>query len=208
MQSEIAQAPRRTAGYWYADGLVEIGTGLLFLLLAALFAVEGLAPAGSLPASFSAFGLPVIVVGGMVVAGLALRALKQRFTYPRTGYVAYPRTRPIRKVLAAVIGGTVSLLLVLLLMDRPAWLTALPALQGAAVAAVWFLMGYRTGVTRLAAHGLLALLAGVAASLAGWATWLGTSVVFGTIGLGSLVSGVFVLSHYLRTTTPQSAEVD
>lgn len=206
MQREIVQAPRRTAGYWYADGLVEIGTGLLFLLLTAFFAVEGLAPADSLPPGFSAFGLPVILLGGMAVAGLALRSLKRRLTYPRTGYVAYPPTHPMRKVLAGVIGGTVSLLLVLLLTDRLEWIRALPTLQGAAVAAVWLLMGYRTGIARLAAHGLLALLAGLASGWAGWPTWLGTSAVFGAIGLASLLTGAFVLTRYLRTTTPPTAE--
>jgi hypothetical protein len=208
METQIAEAPRRTAGYWYADGLVEIGTGLLFLLLAGLFALEGLAPAGSLPPLFSALGFPAILLGGMLVAGLALRALKQRLTFPRTGYVAYPRTRPARKVLAGVIGGCVSLVLVLLLASRPDWLTALPALQGAVVAGVWILVSYRTGVGRLAAHGLLALLAGLGASLAGMETWLGTSAVFGTIGLGSLVSGALVLAHFLRTTSPATAEAE
>ena len=48
MTTQFEQAPRAAFRYWYDDGLVEIGTGLLFLTLSALFAVEGLAPAGSL----------------------------------------------------------------------------------------------------------------------------------------------------------------
>lgn len=200
MNPVIEVAPRRAARYWYEDGLVEIGAGLLFLLLAGLFAVEGLAPAGSLPPWFSAFGLPVIVLGGMIVLGLALRTLKQRLTYPRTGYVAYPPTRPIRKALAGIIGGVVSLLLVLLLLSHPEWLAALPAVQGAVVAAVWLLLSIRMGVPRMAVQGLLALGAGVIVSLIGLGTSLGTAVVFGAIGLGSLISGTFVLSRYLRMT--------
>ena len=204
MTTQFEQAPRAAFRYWYDDGLVEIGTGLLFLTLSALFAVEGLAPAGSLPAGFSAFGLPVILLGGMVVVGLALRWLKERLTYPRTGYVAYSRTRPIRKVLAGVIGGLVSLSLVVALASRPEWLAALPALQGAAVAAVCILLGYRMGALRLAAQGLVALAAGLIASFTGLETYVGTAVVFGAVGLASLISGTLVLAYYLRTTTPSA----
>jgi hypothetical protein len=206
MNPTIEVAPRRATRYWYEDGLVEIGSGLLFLLLAGLFSVEGLAPAGSLPPWFSALGLPVIVLGGMIVLGLALRALKERLTYPRTGYVAYPPTRPLRKVLAGVIGGVVSMLVVLVLLSHPEWLTAMPAVQGAVVAAVWFLLSYRMGVPRMAIQGLLALVAGVLVSLAGLQTSLGTAAVFGAIGLGSLISGAFVLARYLRTTAPPAEE--
>jgi hypothetical protein len=202
MNTSIEGAPRRAVHYWYDDGLAEIGVGLLFLLLAALFAVEGLAPAGSLPPWFSAFGLPVIVVGGMIVLGLSVRAIKERLTYPRTGYVAYPRTGPARKWLAGVIGGIVSFLLVLFLATRPDWMVALPALQGAAVAAVLLLLSYRSGVSRLAIQGLLALGAGLIVSFISVGTSIGTALVFGTIGLASFISGALVLAHYLRTTAP------
>ena len=202
MEPRIVQAPRRTAGYWYADGLVEIGTGLLLLLMAAMFALEGLAPAGSLPAGFSALWLPLILLGGMLLLSLVLRAVKQKLTYPRTGYVAYERTRPARKVLAGVIGGLVSLALVLLLASRPEWLTALPAVQGGVVALVWFFLSYRIGVWRLAWVGLVSLAAGLAASLTALPPSIGAAAVFGTTGLASLVSGVLVLAHYVRTTSP------
>jgi hypothetical protein len=202
MDPQFDEAPRRAGRYWYEDGLVEIGTGLLFLLLAGLFAVEALAPAGALPPWFSAAGIPLIILGGIVLLGLGLGALKRRLTYPRTGYVAYPPTRPIRKALAAIIGGTVGLLLVLLLLAHPEWLKALPAVQGAAVAAVWLLLSLRMGVPRMAMQGLLALAAGVAASLAGLQTSLATASVFGAAGVGSFTSGVFVLVRYLQTTAP------
>jgi hypothetical protein len=202
MEPQIAQAPRRTAGYWYADGLVELGTGLLLVLMAALFALEGLAPAGSLPAAFSALWLPFLLLGGMLLLGLGLRVAKRRLTFPRTGYVAYERTRPVRKVLAGVIGGLVSLSLVLLLASRPEWLTALPAVQGGVVALVWFFLSYRIGVWRLALVGLVSLVAGLAASLAGLSPSIGAAAVFGPTGLASLVSGGLVLAHYLRTTSP------
>lgn len=206
MNAVIDEAPRRAIRYWYNDGLAEIGVGLLFLLVAAWFAVEGLAPAGSLPPSFSALGLPVIVVGGMIAFGLLVRVIKQRLTYPRTGYVAYPRTPPLRRWLAGVIGGAISFLLVLFLAARPDWMTALPALQGTAIAAILLLLSLRSGVLRLAVEGLLALGAGLIVSVVGTGTSIGAALVFGTTGVASLISGVFVLAHYLRTTTRPAEE--
>lgn len=206
MEAQIAQATRRTTRYWYDDGLVEIGTGVLFLLMAGLFAIEGLAPSGSLPALFSALGLPALLLIGMVVLGLALRAAKRRLTFPRTGYVDYPQTRPIRKVLAGLVGGVVSLLLVLGLTTRPEWLTALPALQGALIAVVWVLLSFRTGALRMAGQGLVALAAGLVASFAGLDPEVGAAVVFGAVGLSALVSGALALTHYLRTTSPPAQE--
>ena len=202
MDNSIAHAPRRTAGYWYADGLVEIGAGLLLALMAGMFALEGLAPPGSLPAAFSAIGLPLILLAGMAVLSGTVRVIKQRLTYPRTGYVGYERSRPARKVLAGVIGGLVSLVLVLLLASRPAWLTALPAVQGAVVGLVLLFLSYRIGAWRLAAVGLLTLAAGIAASTVGLLESLGSAMVFGTGGLASLISGALALAHYLRTTSP------
>ncbi|MCX6070743.1 MAG: hypothetical protein NTU91_07780 [Chloroflexi bacterium] len=202
MNAAIEGAPRRPVHYWYDDGLAEIGVGLLFLVLAALFAVEGRAPAGSLPPWFSALGLPVVVVSGMIVLGLSMRAVKERLTYPRTGYVSYPRTGPARKWLAGVIGGGVSFLLVLFLAARPDWMIALPALQGAAVAVVFLLLSFRSGVLRLALQGVLALATGLIVSFVGVGTSVSTALVFGSVGLASLISGLLVLAHYLRTTAP------
>jgi len=202
MITQVEQAPRTAFRYSYDDGLVEIGTGLLFLTLAALFAVEGLAPAGSLPTGFSAFGLPVIVIGGMIVLGLALRAIKERLTFPRTGYVAYPRPAPARRILAGVIGAGVSLVLVLLLAARPSWQAALAALQGAALAVVWLAFSLRTGLVRMAVLGFVALGAGLVAPFAGLESSLGSALTFAVAGASALLSGALVLAHYLRTTAP------
>jgi hypothetical protein len=202
MEAQIDHVPQRTARYWYDDGLVEAGSGLLLLAVAVLFAIEGLAPAGSLPPGISALGLPVIVIGGMIALGLALRAIKERLTYPRTGYVAYPRIGPARRMLAGVTGAVVSLLLVLLLAARPSWQSALAALQGAALAIVWLAFSLRTGLVRMAILGFLALAAGVVATFAGLATPLGSALTFGVAGTSTLISGAFALARYLRTTTP------
>ena len=202
MIAQVEGAPRRAVGYWFDDGLAEIGVGLLFLAVAALFAVEGLAPAGSLPASFSALGLPLVIIGGMLVVGLAVRTAKERLTYPRTGYVAYPRPGTARRVLAGVIGAGVSFVLVLLLAARPSLQSALGALQGGALAIVFLALSLRTGLVRLAILGLVALGGGLAAAFFNLGASLGSALAFGAAGPAALLSGALILVHYLRTTAP------
>ncbi|MCJ7678612.1 MAG: hypothetical protein MUO35_12935 [Anaerolineales bacterium] len=202
MIAQVEHAPRSAFRYWFDDGLVEIGVGLLFLALMALFAVESLAPAESLPAGFSAFGLPVIVIGGMIVLGLALRVIKERLTFPRTGYVAYPRPAPTRRILAGVIGAGVSLVIVWLLAARPSLQLALGALQGAALAIVFLALSLRTGLLRLAIPGFAALAAGLVATFASLQSSQGSAITFGAAGATTLLTGSLVLAHYLRTTAP------
>ena len=202
MIAQVENAPRSAFRYWFDDGLVEIGVDLLFLALMALFAVEGLAPDGSAWSGFSAVGLPVVIIGGMAVLGLALRAVKERLTFPRTGYVAYPRPAQARRILAGVIGAGVSLAIVWLLAARPSLQLALGALQGAALAIIFLALSLRTGLLRLAIPGFVALAAGLVATFAGLQSSQGSAITFGVAGATTLLSGSLVLAHYLRTTAP------
>jgi len=202
MIGQMEAAPRRAVRYWFDDGLVEIGAGVLFLALAGLFALEGLAPADSLGASLSALGLPLVILGGMLLVGLAVRAAKERLTYPRTGYVAYPTAGPARRVLAGVIGAGVSLAIVWLLAARPNLQLALGALQGVALAIVFLALSLRTGLVRLALVGFVALGGGLVATTFGLGASLGSALAFGAAGVAAVLSGALALSHYLRTTAP------
>jgi len=200
MISQVEAAPRRAVRYWFDDGLVEIGAGVLFLALAGLFALEGLAPADSLGASLSALGLPLVILGGMLLVGLGVRAAKERLTYPRTGYVAYPAAGPARRILAGVIGAGVSLAIVWLLAARPSLQLALGALQGVALAIVFLALSLRTGLVRLAVVGFVALGGGLVATTLGLGASLGSALAFGGAGVAAVLSGALALSRYLRTT--------
>jgi len=200
MISQVEAAPRRAVRYWFEDGLVEIGAGILFLALAGLFALEGLAPANSPGAALSALGLPLVILGGMLLVGLAVRAAKERLTYPRTGYVAYPAAGPARRILAGVIGAGVSLAIVWLLAARPSLQLALGALQGIALAIVFMALSLRTGLARLAMVGFVALGGGLVATTLALGASLGSALAFGAAGVAAVLSGALALSRYLRTT--------
>ncbi|MFN2250957.1 MAG: hypothetical protein ACK2UL_03490 [Anaerolineae bacterium] len=189
--------------YWYEDGLAEIGAGVIFLAVAALFAFESAQPEGSPLSAISAIGLPIVVIGGIVVVGRAVTAAKRRLTYPRTGYVAY-RKQPRRARTAAVLVATVVavvLVAFIALSDTDlaaAALRWLPALDGLAIAAMYLYLGYALGIGRFVALAVVSLAAGLFASYVTDDTSLGTAICFGLSGTALIVSGGLTLAKYMR----------
>lgn len=209
MRSDIDRAEQRTRQYWYDDGLTEIAVGILFLALGALFLLEALAPPGSLPSSFSAIGIVVLVAGGLWVVNWAVRQAKRRITYPRTGYVRYrqPARSTQRRLLtgavAAVVGASTALILNLTAPTSLAWI---PALQGVCIGGFILCMAYFLGLVRLYLLAVLSFLVGPAATLAGLGDTLGTGVYFAAMGIAFLLSGSITLASYLRHTEPSRGE--
>ncbi|HZD10730.1 MAG TPA: hypothetical protein VE553_05245 [Candidatus Binatia bacterium] len=90
----IEKKVRETHRYFYDDGLVEIGVGFIFVLTGLVLAAW-LAFEGNLPLRISsALALPVLATLGALLMKRAVTAVKERVTYPRTGYVAYRRGEP------------------------------------------------------------------------------------------------------------------
>ena len=205
MRPDVDRAQRRARQYWFDDGLTDIGIGILFLAIGLLFLVEAYAPPGSLPGSFSAVGIVVLVAGGGWLINRAVRLAKRRITYPRTGYVRYrqPARSPRRRLLVVVLGATVSLLTVLILFaTAPASLAWIPALQGVFIGAFVLYAGHSVGLVRFYLLAILSFVVGPLLSLVGLGDTLGTGVYFAVMGSAFLLSGIVTLLGYLRTTRP------
>lgn len=190
---------RRTRRYWVEDGLVELGASVLFAGVGLIFAVAGgRSEAG--PAASVDNALPTLLVLGIVVAApLAMRALigatKERLTYPRTGYVAYRRTSTRNALLAALLA------LVIVAGAAAAGASGsanvVLAWQSLTLAAVLLVPGVRLRLRRFY------VLAGVAMILGGAAAFLAVgaldraAILYGGIGIALLVSGAWTLRTYL-----------
>lgn len=89
MDKQLDITIKRARGYWFVDGFIEMAMGGLFILLAAFL----LFSMGTSRAPFSSWFLSVtgeITILKMVsflIVVLILWWLKDRFTYPRTGFV-------------------------------------------------------------------------------------------------------------------------
>jgi hypothetical protein len=192
--NEIAAAQRRATGYWFVDGLAEIAGGTATLLVGALL---------YLAVRTGVEGLATVAMGVLIVAfpvsAWVVRVLKERITYPRTGFVAYAPPSRARLFAAAAIAFLVAGLMVpLQVFARGGEVSAVVLEFGAAVGAVTAFRAWRTGAPRfyVVAAALVVASAILATNGAGIQDGIGLMLMF--YGATLVVSGVWVLVHYLR----------
>lgn len=195
MEREIERAAQRARQYWYDDGLAEIATGCIFVLICLLFLAEG---RSIIPSGASSVGLVVIVTAGFLLARVLVARAKARITYPRTGFVRYPRAPRRSRGLAGGVAGFMAALVAMLFAKTPASLAWIPALDGLLIGSFLLYLGYSLGIVRFFALAVLSAVLGVAVSLSGTGDILGSGVYFGVTGAATMVSGAITLATYLR----------
>jgi len=199
---DIKRIERRTVRYGFEDGIYEIAFGAFALILGLFFLGSALAPEKSTARFIFDVGLlPVFLVGGWAANKLS-RSMKQRLTYPRTGYVAYKRPEKKKRIKKALLAGgsagLVAALAALFLVSKPAGLDGLSAFSGLAFALALIFISLRSGLVRIAVAAVLTAAAGVGLSFAGWARGLELAAFYGAMGLLLVLSGLIGLRGYLR----------
>src|SRR5512135_901351 len=111
MSDNLSKMMRRPRQYWYADGLPEIAIGIIFLAAGLIFSGQAAVPEHSPWKALSGLAFPILIVGGVWLTRWLVGAAKARLTYPRTGYVAYPRPSRRRRILTLLIGAGIGGLL-------------------------------------------------------------------------------------------------
>ena len=200
-EETINKAQLRGIQYWFEDGLAEIGTGSLFLLLGLYFYLQATLEKGFL-AELLGGAFILIFLGGWYLSGRFVRTVKERITFPRTGYVAYQRNKnskkPLRLALTLIMGAFFSSALIMLVSKRPLGMDIMPIANGLTIALVFELMGFRTGLPRLYLPAAIGLLCGLGLSLNGTGNIIGVALDYMATALTLIVSGIFVLRHYLN----------
>ncbi len=197
-----AQWQRRVRHYWIEDGLAETVLGLGFLGLTLLLGWNSRPHGASTPLR----GL--IQTAFILALGLGTRwvvqRLKWRITYPRTGYLAYPRQPWRRRLLrilvaAGALAGSAFLALSLWVDQTHAYLTVMTlSMAGLYLGAAW-----SQAWPRGAGYALVALLSGWAAGV-WWAhpTWGALirqgGLHFAALGVAQTLGGLWALRRYLR----------
>ncbi len=87
--SPVSLAETRSWNYWFADGLPQLLIGISALLFGCYFISIG-TPSASITSSILALVAFLIYLLLTVRAAQILEWLKERITYPRTGYAASP----------------------------------------------------------------------------------------------------------------------
>jgi hypothetical protein len=195
MENKIDNLVRKTYRYYYDDGLVEMAIGLLFVAVGLILLVWQSSDYSPLVAIVVVMGLLVVAIGGVYLIKRLVRELKQRITYPRTGYVAYHQGEPSKGrwffPLAALALVVVSLFL-------PDSFTGMSAIVGAMVGVVLILTGYRVSLPRFYLVGTIALLSGVALSWSDVAEFIAVALTFAIAGGAIFLAGGFAFVSYLR----------
>jgi len=226
MTNPIKDPIRRTQAYWYVDGLVEIGTGVFLMLLGIILIIEGALPADAPWADTLAFVRNMTMVVGTIAVGLSVKAIKNRLTYPRTGYIAYPqpKSHEFGKYLgvAVVTAIIVSLGLVLamkyipvvqtMIAYLPAWLMVW---LGLILGCIYLSWGLRTGLRRFYWLAGLSLITGLVLAWQGRGLNLiegksylltGSGIFLTVMGIGLSISGAVTLRNYLKNTQQNNGQ--
>ena len=210
MNTQIDNAMKRARRYWFVDGFTEMAAGGLFILLAGILLFSGRASQASFPSWFLsvAVGISIAKVMGILAAVLVLWWLKDRFTYPRTGFARGKRVTAaqvfsmIRSVILFLLLPVFGLLIASLLIasasnvlsSMPAWF---PVGLGFLWAVLCVLAGEWLGLRRFRLLGVLILLAGMAIGF--WQFAMGLPAFPANVGTGILQP--LVLESINRTLT-------
>ena len=197
----LQNAQKRAFQYWYVDGTFEFSFGGLSLLLAAYFYVQNLLAETWFGGLLTVFFI-LILLGGSWLARSLVMNMKERLTFPRTGYIAFRREksskRLTRGLLIGLTAAIVSSIMTILLLNRPLsfdWTTAATGLMFGVVIAY---LGLRTGLARFFISATVSLALGIALGFANLPDHLGLTGFYACFGLFLLALGGLSLWQYLR----------
>lgn len=177
-KQQIDKTIKRGRGYWFVDGFTELLAGGVFILMGGVLLGYGITPRYSSLAQFTSVASEVSLVKifGVILALLALGWLKNRFTYPRTGFVREKRISVAQALTFIWVALLVLLVIVLSLMAAflfvPATRTlifSVPIWLPIGLGVIWsilcMVMGERLGLHRFRVLGVFILLTGIAVGI-------------------------------------------
>jgi hypothetical protein len=208
MNEDLKTPQRRAIQYFYQDGSFEFGFGLLCLVLGVYFYVENRLQ-GTWLAVLADSLLVFTVIGGAFLIRWLVRKWKEHVTFPRTGYVSYPRNYGLkhgrRSLFGLVAGGVLAAAAVFLFMKEDVQLSIMPLLTGIVLGIFMIFVGWRTSLPRFYIQAVLSMLAGTALAFSTLGNYVGLAAYYLVISVILLISGAFILRKYLRQN-PTSRE--
>jgi hypothetical protein len=213
MTNQIDDSIKRTMAFWYADGVAELCMGVVFLLLGAVLLVEGPAPRGSTLAAVMPALRYLVIIGGTIGIGVALRYLKLNVTYPRSGFVFYNKP-PVKEMIPGIFGA-VSLTLMLDqwiqvgMPEKLSWYIWLMAGLTIFFGYLFIAIARQTGFRRIQALAAITIISGMLLGGTGWVAalndsirsmLLGPGLFFIAIGTACSVSGAATFRGFMHQT--------
>jgi MFS family permease len=200
MDTNVKSLQRKALQYWWIDGLAELAFALEMIVISLYFVLVQQIHSEPWTVIAASVGMPAIFLTTFFLAGKLVLYVKEKITFPRTGYVRYPKRKAIsrkrRLVVGAVIGFVTAVAVNLsreFLGSNAQWIVVTLIMMMGMI-----YIGYLVEVYRYYAIGVLIFLWGIAMI---WMTipsgyeyaWL-----FGGIGLINLIFGLAVFLRYLK----------
>lgn len=205
--NDMKDVERRVKRYWYSDGIAELASGGMFLLLGLYFGVLGYFEEGSLVSVILQVSMVLVFIGGVFGVRWLVNTLKSRLTYPRTGYVEYrAKDGDTRKRRWVIVGSVMVITAVsVLLVDYIRVMESIVFITGSLVGVIFIaLRGKSSGLKRFYALGGLAIVLGLALAYSGLPQIYTLTLFYSLLGIAILISGGLVLRSYLAENPPQS----
>lgn len=208
-QLKIENIIRNTRKYWYVDGLSEIAGGLIIFITGLTYWLVSTLESTNLKAILLMIAQPAVIVIGSLIVQKYLPIIKEKVTYPRTGYLTFrrpPRSRRVKRALiVGLVAGLVGALVTMVSSKLPD--NYLPLLSSVFLFIFSIYIAYQTAVSRFYVIGILMVLLGAAISFLPFENVLPYTLFFSGIGIIWIISGVITLIGYLKKTSPQTEEL-
>lgn len=189
---DLKQVERNLFHDFFEDGLIDMMFGVYFLFVGLL-----------LPQHGGLVAFPILLI---VFFAPLLQALKKRFTYPRTGYVAFRQGDPGPVpwfILGSLVLGLVALVAVLVavgvITDPGRWYRWMPIFFGIWLAGMFLGLGLRGRLLRYHVVAGVALAGGPLAALLPLNGKLANvGLFFAAVGAVLLACGIVAFVRFLR----------
>lgn len=202
-RADLEELERRPVRYWNVDGLAELVLGVAWMLWGGAWLVGQTLPRDWRWTAYWLIVPPTLALS-LAAIGPVTRKLKQRLTFPRTGYVEWktPRQSAGWATAAAILVSAIALAAVLLSMKRATLLEErLPPIMGVVLS----LSLAALSVRQRAPHLLALAAAAVAVTLAitslvsGWdaLSWMFVMLGAACALVGGTRLALFVRAHPL-----------
>jgi hypothetical protein len=204
MSDNLKKSQLRASRYQHVDGTFEIFFGGICLLWAIFFLLQS-----KLTMSEGTLRFVIVMAGFMAVSGggaflldRLVKAIKERLTYSRSGYLVYRKLsgtkRTGRLLLMAGVAAVISALFTAFFASHPTSVNWMPLASGALFAFAMFIVAWRTQLPRYYLIAVLSALVGLGVSVLGLAELPGMALFYSSIGILLLGMGGIVLWKYLR----------
>ncbi len=105
---DLNEVERRSKRYWMVDGIPEIVMGVIWIIWGVGLLVQDALPRDSRVANAYSWLILLIMCVPASAAKWVMEKLKNKYTFPRGGYMQFRGPKPSQRILNAVLGGLIA----------------------------------------------------------------------------------------------------